>query len=373
MWLNPTLLPPLPIIEEEDAPETNRTNRNEAKTPADTEITPEAFVGAINEINDDKSKNSEEFFYPNDSEEVLENPQDVLIKIADICDSLINGQENCVSWIQSEDSVNSQTEELVETLEGLQSELRIYKDLLMENTGHAPAMKSIVDSMRPDIERMSNESYGMSYTGVLPKHGEQICRCLGGQWETMGELCDLLDKLAPLQKTNRQVEPATASQDDAAADPEESMATFHVFIASENQGVKNAPERTDRSLQPNKNCQGPKSVSSATEVLEMPHDVFVKITNSCEALLQEQRKCVQLWRSEINPDYETEVLIGALEDFQAELKLYRDLITKDLNRTNATSSALANMSKELERLLTLADQLTRIGFLPISGGPSFRV
>ena len=291
-----------------------------------------------------------------------------MIKIADICDSLINGQENCVSWIQSEDSVNSQTEELVETLEGLQSELRIYKDLLMENTGHAPAMKSIVDSMRPDIERMSNESYGMSYTGVLPKHGEQICRCLGGQWETMGELCDLLDKLAPLQKTNRQVEPATASQDDAAADPEESMATFHVFIASENQGVKNAPERTDRSLQPNKNCQGPKSVSSATEVLEMPHDVFVKITNSCEALLQEQRKCVQLWRSEINPDYETEVLIGALEDFQAELKLYRDLITKDLNRTNATSSALTNMSKELERLLTLADQLTRIGFLPISGG-----
>ena len=96
------LLPPLPIIEEEAAPETTRTSRDEAKTPADTEITPEAFVGAINEINDDKSKNSEELLYPNDSEEVLENPQDVLIKIADICDSLINGQENCVSWIQSE-------------------------------------------------------------------------------------------------------------------------------------------------------------------------------------------------------------------------------------------------------------------------------
>ena len=58
------LRPPLPIIEEEDAPETTSTNRDEAKTPADTEITPEAFVGAINEINDDKSKNSEEFFYP---------------------------------------------------------------------------------------------------------------------------------------------------------------------------------------------------------------------------------------------------------------------------------------------------------------------
>ena len=100
----------------------------------------------------------------------------------------------------------------------------------------------------------------------------------------------------------------------------------------------------------------------------MPHDVFVKITNSCEGLLQEQRKCVKLWRSEINPDYETEVLIGALEDFQAELKVYRDLLTKDLNRTNATSSALANMSKELERLLTLADELTRKGSLPISGG-----
>ena len=103
-------------------------------------------------------------------------------------------------------------------------------------------------------------------------------------------------------------------------------------------------------------------------MLEMPHDVLVKITNSCEGLLQEQRKCVKLWRSEINPDYETEVLIGALEDFQAELKVYRDLLTKDLNRTNATSSALTNMSKELERLLTLADELTRKGFLPISGG-----
>ena len=182
------LLPPLPIIEEEDAPETTRTIRDEAKTPADTEITPEAFVGAINEINDDKSKNSEEFFYPNDSEEVLENPQDVLIKIADLCDSLINGQENCVSWIKSEDNVNSQTEELVETLEGLQSELRIYKDLLMEDTGHAPAMKSIVDSMRPDIERMSNESYGMTYAGVLPKHGEQICSVFGRPMGNYGRI-----------------------------------------------------------------------------------------------------------------------------------------------------------------------------------------
>ena len=169
------LRPPLPIIEEEDAPEITSTSRDEAKTPADTEITPEAFVGALNEINDDKIENSEEFFYPDDSEEVLENPQEVLTKIANLCDSLINGQENCVSWIKSEDSVNSQTEELVETLEGLQSELRIYKDLLMEDTGHAPAMKSIVDSMRPDIERMSNESYGMTYAGILPKHGEQIC------------------------------------------------------------------------------------------------------------------------------------------------------------------------------------------------------
>ena len=72
---------------------------------------------------------------------MLENPQEVLAKIANLCDSLINGQENCVSWIKSEDNVNSQTEELVETLEGSQSELRIYKDLLMEDTGHAPAMK----------------------------------------------------------------------------------------------------------------------------------------------------------------------------------------------------------------------------------------
>ena len=176
---------------------------------------------------------------------MLENPQEVLVKIANLCDSLINGQENCVSWIKSEDNVNSQTEELVETLEGLQSELRIYKDLLMEDTGHAPAMKSIVDSMRPDIERMSNESYGMTYAGILPKHGEQIARCLGGQWETMGELCDQLDRLGSIQTTSRQAEPAAASQDDAEADPEEAMATFHVFIASENQGVENTPEQTE--------------------------------------------------------------------------------------------------------------------------------
>ena len=71
----------------------------------------------------------------------------------------------------------------------------------------------------------------------------------------MGELCDQLDRLGPIQTTSRQAEPATASQDDAEADPEEAMATFHVFIASENQGIKNTPERTDGSLQSNKNCQ----------------------------------------------------------------------------------------------------------------------
>ena len=159
-----------------------------------------------------KLKQREHFSIPDDSEEVLENPQEVLAKITNLCDSLINGQENCVSWIKSEDNVNSQTEELVETFEGLQSELRIYKDLLMEDTGHAPAMKSIVDSMRPDIERMSNESYGMTYDGILPKHGEQIARCLGGQWETMGELCDQLDRLGSIQTTSQQAEPAAASQ-----------------------------------------------------------------------------------------------------------------------------------------------------------------
>ena len=136
--------------------------------------------------------------------------------------------------------------------------MRIYKDLLLEDIGHAPAMKSVVDSMRPDIERMSNKSYGMTYAGVLPKHGEQISRCLGGQWETMGELCDQLDRLGSIQTTSQQAESTTASQSDAEVDPEEAMATFHVFIASENQSIQNTPGQANGLLQSNKDCQRPR-------------------------------------------------------------------------------------------------------------------
>ena len=74
----------------------------------------------------------------------------------------------------------------------------------------------------------------------------------------MGELCDQLDRLGSIQTTSRQAEPAAASQDDAEADPEEAMATFHVFIASENQGHRKYPRANRRVTAVKQKLPGPR-------------------------------------------------------------------------------------------------------------------
>ena len=74
--------------------------------------------------------------------------------------------------------------------------------------------------------------------------------------------------------------------------------------------------------------------SESDEALETPQDVLIKMMNSCNSLIQEQEKCFTLCRSEANPDYETERLVGALEELHTELKSHRDLLTENLGRAH---------------------------------------
>ena len=115
-------------------------------TKTNVDDMPELFVGSVSARDGDKNGNYGEFFCPNLWEEVLTEPNVcdttiyVMGKINTLCDTLLREQESCVQFIESRDDTISQTVDLVDTLEDLQAELRSYRDLLINDLSHAPAM-----------------------------------------------------------------------------------------------------------------------------------------------------------------------------------------------------------------------------------------
>ena len=203
-----TLHPPLPVIEEEDVLGMADTIGSKNKPVAAVEESEHVLVHAVTVVDGERNGAGEEFVYcDSESATELEGPQDVLAKITNLCDTLLKEQESCAEIINSETKETSQTVDLVETLEDLQAELRFYRDLLIEDPSHAPAMCSILKGIRKDVERLLNLSYKMECNGIFPENGGKVIPNLQGQWYMMGDLMDQLSVLVKLQTASAGADP----------------------------------------------------------------------------------------------------------------------------------------------------------------------
>ena len=136
------LRPPLPLIEEEDAPEKPYVQSDENESVTAIEKPQNVFVKAVHAVEGDENENDEEFVNEDsESDEALETPQDVLTKMMNSCNSLIQEQEKCFRLWRSEANPDYETERLVGALEELHTELKSHRDLLTENLGRALAKK----------------------------------------------------------------------------------------------------------------------------------------------------------------------------------------------------------------------------------------
>ena len=248
------------VVKEREAETAHTTHTN-------ADDTSRIFVGSVSARDDDENQNYGEFFCPNLWEEVLKEPDVcdttiyVMGKINTLCDTLLREQESCVQFIKSRDDTISQTEDLVETLEDLQVELKSYRDLLINDLSHAPAMNLILKGIQKDVGRLLNVAEKLTRSGVLPEDGGMIVPSLESQWYLMRDLMNQLSILIEMPSTNpridpelsdevelavaqgraSEVNPLNSNQRNEGTDPEEAMTTFGVFIASEDRCNENTP------------------------------------------------------------------------------------------------------------------------------------
>ena len=97
-----------------------------------------------------------------------------------------------MQYLGSRDDTVSQAKELIETLEDLQAELKSYRDLLMDDLSHAPAMNRILEGMQKDVGRLLNVAEKLAHSGVLPEDGGMIVPSLKSQWHLMRDLMNQL-------------------------------------------------------------------------------------------------------------------------------------------------------------------------------------
>ena len=184
-------------------------------THSNVDDMPELFVGSLSARDGDKNGNYGEFFCPNLWEEVLTEPNVcdttiyVLGKINTLCDTLLREQESCVQFIESRDDTVLQAEELIDTLEDLQVELKSYRELLINDLSHAPAMNLILEGMQKDVGRLLNVAEKLTHSGVLPEDGGMIVPSLESQWSLMRDLMNQLSVLIEMPSTNPRVDPGT--------------------------------------------------------------------------------------------------------------------------------------------------------------------
>jgi hypothetical protein len=101
---------------------------------------------------------------------------------------------------------------------------------------------------------------------------------------------------------------------------------------------------------------------------EESQDGLTKILELCDTLLREQDVCQNVVKGESKEVSQTEELTDTMDDLKSELKFYRYLLAENLKHAPAMLQILKGIRKDVERLLKLAEGMTRNGVLPQDGG-----
>ena len=342
-----------------------KSDKNESVTAV--EKPQNVFVKAVHAVESDENEDDEEFVNgDSESDEALETPQDVLTKIMNSCNSLIQEQEKCFRLWRSEANPDYETERLIGALEELHAELKSHRDLLTENLGRALAKNSVLTKLMRELERLLNLANKLTQKGSLPVSGDSIVSSLENQWYTIGELVDQCPILVDMRSTSRHtkrsvvssraktavVKEREAETADATKTNVDDMPELFVGSVSARDGDKNG--NYGEFFCPNLW----EEVLTEPNVCDTTIYVLGKINTLCDTLLGEQESCVQFIESRDDTISQTVDLIDTLEDLQAELKSYRDLLINDLSHAPAMNRILEGMQKDIGRLLDVAEKLT---------------